>query len=121
MNLKEAVVKYGYSVLVTMLLAGTVFIEIDHPLYRCDSNDPPLKECDRLSGSGRTCYNAGSGDLCPDGTWDLIEQKPVTDVTGMVYVSANGKEWGCDTDNGKVWSYSKCSSEGHSSYLGELI
>ncbi len=121
MNLKEAVVKYGYSVLVTMLLAGTVFLETDNPIYRCGSNDVPLKECDRLSSSGITCYSAGSGDRCPDGTWTLMEQTPVTDTSNMIYVNANGKDWQCDTNNGVVNSYTKCSSGQSSGYLGEYI
>lgn len=119
MNLKEALKKYSYAAIVTLLLAGSLFL--DGPVFYCEGNDPPLRECSKLSASGRSCYFETGRDYCSSGKWRLMEEKPPTDVTTHIYVSANGKEWLCSIVDGRANSYSQCTSEAYTAYLGELV
>ena len=71
------------------------------------------------------CINPELGNkVCRSG-WtdkyrDFIPSENIAESTS-IFVSANNKDWICETDNSKVNSYSRCQSEGKSSYLGELI
>lgn len=67
MNLTEALKKYGYAGVVTMILIGSLVFQGD--IYECPGNDPPIRECIKLSESGRSCYHTTGRDLCSDGEW----------------------------------------------------
>ena len=119
MDLKEALTKYGYALLVTLLLAGTVVLS--HPVYYCEGNDPLLRECIKLSSSGRTCYFETGRDLCSSGVWTKIEGNTNSLASNTVKVKANNKEWICEVNDGYLNSYTKCTSDAYNRYLGELI
>ncbi|MHA1470020.1 MAG: hypothetical protein ACTSSP_05600 [Candidatus Asgardarchaeia archaeon] len=121
MNLKEAVTKYGYAILVTMLLAGSLFL--DSPVYICEGNDPPVRECLKLSSTGRTCYFDTGRDICPDGKkWLKIEGNEFYGhACQSVRIKANNKEWDCEVVDGFVEPYTKCKSSSSEGYLGEFI
>jgi len=70
MELKEALKKYSYAGVVTMLLVGSLILDI--PVYECPGNEPPTRECIKLSASERTCYHTTGRDLCSDGRWELL-------------------------------------------------
>ena len=116
-------------VTLAMILSGIVAIEVISKTYYCASEDN-VKECIRVSDSGITCYyllaeDITKGDRCTGGFWELIQvpkQEPEQElVSGQVKVSANGKEWICETNNNFVDPYSKCKSGNYEGYLGELI
>ncbi len=121
MNLKDAITKYGYGILVTMLLAGSLFLDL--PVYVCEGNDPPVRECVRVSDSGRTCYFETGRDLCADGgIWLKIEEKVLSEPhLEEVKVRANNKEWNCAILDGYVSQYTECYSDDKHGYLGEFI
>ncbi len=94
--------------------------------YSCDANKLAMN-CDKLSQyyglpNGK-CLNSEYGNkLCRSG-WEkldaLVETNSPDDI---VKVHANGKNWNCFTDNGEIYSYTKCTSDKNTgSYLGELV
>ncbi len=51
-----------------------------------------------------------------------LVDEPAPSVSLDIKISANGKNWLCPTDEGKVTSYTKCiSDKGTDGYLGELV
>ena len=115
-----------------LVISGVVIADNMEQSYYCEPEDN-VKECLRLSSSGITCYYLAAedltkGDRCTNGRWESLEPfvKPVESddqqPTGeVVKVSANAKEWICQTDNGFVDPYTYCTSGKFEGYLGEFI
>ena len=91
MNLTEALKIYGPTVVISMVLIGSLVIEF--PVYQCEGNEPPVRECVILSSTNRTCYTPIRKDLCSDGKWELIQ--PSIAVT-----KEEGNRWICTNTEG---------------------
>ena len=99
--------------------------------YGCEASGLAMN-CDKLSAyydlpNGK-CYNSEySNKLCRSG-WELIKDQIIEPeeipqkTTDIIETTANGKNWICNTNNGKVEEYTKCySDEDTEGYLGELL
>ncbi len=108
-----------------LLVLGGVVLNLEKG-YICTDNKIAMP-CDKLSQyyglSNGKCWNSELGNkLCRSG-WErldtMVEAEPDKNVVSL---SANGKSWSCLTDNGKIGSYTKCTSnKGTQGYLGELV
>lgn len=90
MKLTEALKKYGYATVVTMILIGSLVISGD--IYECPGNEPPIRECVKLSASGRSCYHETGRDLCSDGEWNLYGTQTRTRLSSIERCTPTGCE-----------------------------
>lgn len=122
MDFKEALKKYGFTALVTMILAGTIALDAVEEMYKCSSTGEEYMAVG-LTDTSKTAVNQyGIKKVCRNGIWEK-EQKgePLVTLPESVLISANNKEWICPTDKGRITSHTKCSSGGYQGYLGEFI
>ena len=111
---------YGMVILSVSLLASLGLNAMPEANYYCNSTTTKAY-CFDLSSSLKTCYtlpDKQKGKICSEGWKELIITPEGID---SVKVFANGKEWNCEVADGKVDSYSKCTSGIYSGYLGELL
>lgn len=90
MELTEALKKYGYAGVVTLLLAGSLLVDI--PEYKCEGNEPEVRECIKLSKSERSCYHMTGRDLCSGGFWTAVLPAPVYDKSNIERCTPQGCE-----------------------------
>ena len=90
MRLSEALKKYGYAGVITLLFLGTLIVQGD--VYECPGNEPPIRECIKLSESGRSCYHELGRDLCSDGEWELVMHKINAQHTNIELCTPSGCE-----------------------------
>ena len=114
-DVKEALSKYGYIVLLAGILTGVIILDATEQIYRCEARQL-IQECVRLSSTGKTCYNSlGKGTRCFEG-WVLVEYIMPNHEEFNVRVYANAKEWLCESNQ----LYSRCKSGNYEAYYGEL-
>ena len=116
----------------SLLVSGAYYIGEGDVGYYCESSGV-VGICDRLSsGKGTRCYFNDTYKYCSEG-WKPLEnfinqseveepKEPEQSFVDFIIIFANGEIYNCNTDNGKVNSYSICISETKKQgYLGELI
>ena len=130
-ELKDVSVTTIAAIIGALLMLGGVKVT-DTDVYVCEDRGigMPCEDLTKYYGlpNGK-CINSELGNkLCRSGWTDKFrdfepeeETIETLEPTDKILVDANGKEWSCETDNGKVWSYSRCASGIHSGYLGEFI
>ena len=117
MEWKTALQKYGFTALVLMILAGTVALDNIELTYRCTSTGEEF-DAVGLSETNKTAVNQyGIKKVCRNGVW----KETTSSEPEVIKVRANNKEWICDTDDGRVNSYTRCLSGPFTAYLGELV
>ena len=115
--------------LLALVVLGTAQLQADKA-YFCEDRNLAIPNCDSLSQyynlpNGK-CNNAELGNkLCRSG-WipfsQIIEEETIVPTTNAIKVKANGGEFNCETQNGRVNSYTVCiKNDGKQGYLGELI
>ncbi len=130
MNIELKDVGFGTlaAVIGALLMLGGVKIT-DTDVFVCEDRGigMPCEDLTPYYGlpNGK-CINSELGNkVCRSGWTDKFRDfEPVEETisnTSVVFVTANGRDWQCSTNNGVVTSYSQCASEGVSGYLGELI
>ena len=106
-----------------IIFGGMLLLE--DKAYFCTANKLAMN-CDKLTQyydlpNGK-CWNSEYGNkLCRSG-WERFDLVEIDTRGDVVRVSANNKEWSCFTDEGRINSYTRCSSDQNTEgYLGELI
>ena len=111
---------YAIGSLSIILLVSLGFNIPEDATHFCRNSSLP-KNCARISTTGKTCYpnqgnNLGS-KLCAS-VWENLTKNIQSESS--IQINENGKNWICSC--GKINSYTTCkSTEGTSSYIGELI
>ena len=90
MELTEALKKYGYAGVVSLILLGTLIVQGD--VYECPGNEPEIRECIKLSASGRSCYHLTGRDLCSDGEWISLDIQRYQSISNIEVCSPSGCE-----------------------------
>ena len=88
MELKQALKKYGYAGVITLILIGSLIVDGD--LYTCEGNEPEIRECIKLSASQRSCYHETGRDLCSGGFWIPLLSAPVSDKSNVERCTPQG-------------------------------
>ena len=116
MKTKEALTKYGFTILLAMLLAGQIILDSTEQIYTCEAREL-IQECVRLSSTGKTCYNQyGKGTRCFEGWKPLEIPYPNPTEEFDLKIHANNKDWLCESNQ----DYSRCKSGSYDGYYGEL-
>ena len=122
------------GILATLTIIGAIKFT-DENTYYCEARNMVV-QCERLSSTGKTCYNPNGNRICyegwariendlilkdnaiinPDGASETEDRTMPNNPLAIVNIQANGKVWTCQGND----KYSKCQSDRYEAYYGEL-